>query len=402
METVEEQRDIDDKPAALMLAPEAPYPVAGGGALRTASLLEYLSRRYTVDLIVFRQPGAEDPAKSIPAGKVRRVVVLDLPKNGRSVAARALRNASRMARKTPPLVDRFSGFDERIREAVAGRRYETGVIEHFWCAPYLEPLAAVCRRTVLNLHNIESVLHARCAETEGSVVAMAHRAFFTACRKLEETWLPRFSEVLAASYKDAATVLEEIAPDARVRVYPNALPRQPAPELVEEDAIVFSGNMEYHPNASAVRFFRKEVWPLLRERWPGLVWRLLGKNPSAVKQFTSGDDRIEVIGAVEDAVREMARAKVAVVPLLVGSGTRFKILEAWAARVPIVSTTIGAEGLPVHDGEDILLADTAAEFAEAVSRLLESAELRRKLARAGRLLLEKEFVWETAWKNLDF
>jgi len=398
---VEEQRDIDEKPAALMLAPEAPYPMTGGGALRTASLLEYLSRRYTVDLIVFRQPGAADPAGQIPAGKVRRVVVIDLPKNGRSAAARALRNAARVARKTPPLVDRFSGFEERIREAVAGRQYDTGIIEHFWCAPYFEPVAAVCRRTVLNLHNIESVLHARCAESEGSVAGVAHRAFFTASRRLEETWLPRFSEVLAASFKDAATVLE-IAPDARVRVYPNAIPRQPAPELVEEDAVVFSGNMEYHPNGSAVRFFRKGIWPLLRERWPGLVWRLLGKNPSEVRQFTSGDNRIKVIGAVEDAVRELARAKVAVVPLLAASGTRFKILEAWAARVPVVSTTIGAEGLPVHDGEDILLADTAEEFAEAVSRLLESPELRRKLARAGRLLLEKEFVWETAWKDLDF
>jgi glycosyltransferase involved in cell wall biosynthesis len=172
--------------------------------------------------------------------------------------------------------------------------------------------------------------------------------------------------------------------------------------LVEEEAIVFSGNMEYHPNFSGVRFFRKEVWPLLRERWPGLAWRLLGKNPSVVRRFTSGDDRIQVVDTVEDAVRELARSKVAVVPLLVGSGTRFKILEAWAARVPVVSTTIGAEGLPVHDGEDVLLADTAEDFAEAVSRLLESPELRRKLARAGRLLLEKEFVWETAWKDLDF
>jgi glycosyltransferase involved in cell wall biosynthesis len=144
------------------------------------------------------------------------------------------------------------------------------------------------------------------------------------------------------------------------------------------------------------------VWPRLREQWPGLAWRLLGKNPSAVRQFTSGDDRIEVIGAVSDAVTELARAKVAVVPLLAGSGTRFKILEAWAARVPVVSTIIGAEGLPVHDGEDVLLADTAEDFAAAVSRLLESPELRRKLARAGRLLLEKEFLWETAWKDLDF
>jgi len=394
-------KDTDERPAALLLAPEAPYPLAGGGALRTASMLEYLSRRYRVDLIVFRQPGAEDPAAQIPAGKVERVVVIDLPSNSRWGVARAFRNASRVARKTPPLVDRFSGFEERIKEGVAGRRYEIGIIEHFWCAQYWEPVSAVCRRTVMNLHNIESVLHSRCAEVDGSVSGLAHRAFFTACRRMEEALLPRFSMVLAASFHDAATVLE-IAPDARVRVYPNAIPFQPVPELAEEDAIVFSGNMEYHPNASAVRFFRKEVWPLLRERWPGLVWRLLGKNPSAVSHFASEDTRIEVIGGVQDAVRELARAKVAVVPVLAGSGTRLKILEAWAARVPVVSTTLGAEGLPVRDGEHLLLADGAADFAEAVSRLLSNTDLRRKVGWAGRLLLEREFIWETAWKNLDF
>jgi glycosyltransferase involved in cell wall biosynthesis len=392
---------VESKPAALMLAPEAPYPIAGGGALRTASLLEYLSRRYRVDLIVFRQPGAPDPAAQIPAGKVERVVVLDLPPNGRSLTARAWRNASRVVRDTPPLVDRFSGFDQQIREAVAGRRYDLGIVEHFWCASYWEPVAAVCRRTVLNLHNIESVLHARCAQADGSVAGLAHRLFGVSCREMERTWLPRFSEVLATSQADAATVLE-IAPAAHVRVYPNAIPRRPVPEVGEEDAVVFSGNMEYHPNTSAVRFFRQEVWPRLRERWPGLVWRLLGKNPAAVSQFTSGDTRIEVVGAVEDAVLELARAKVAVVPLLAGSGTRLKILEAWAAGIPVVSTFLGAEGLPVRPGEHLLLADGAAEFAAAVSRLLASKELRREVGLAGRLLLEKEFTWETVWNDLDF
>ena len=392
---------MEPKPAALMLAPEAPYPVAGGGALRTASVLEYLSQRYRVDLIVFRQPGAADPAAQIPRGKVERVVVLDLPANGRSLAARGWRNASRVVREVPPLVDRFSGFDQRIRDAVAGREYEVGIIEHFWCAPYLDAVAGACRRTVLNLHNIESVLHARCAEADGAVAGLAHRLFGAACREMERTWLPRFSEVLTTSQRDADAVLG-IAAGARVRVYPNAIPMRPVPEPGEEDAIVFAGNMEYHPNTSAVRFFRRDVWPRLRERWPGLVWRLLGKNPAAVSQFTSGDTRIEVIGTVEDAVLELARAKVAVVPLLAGSGTRLKILEAWAAGVAVVSTSLGAEGLPVRHGEQLLLADGGAEFAEAVSRLLASKELRGKVGRAGRLLLEKEFTWETVWKNLNF
>jgi glycosyltransferase involved in cell wall biosynthesis len=165
--------------------------------------------------------------------------------------------------------------------------------------------------------------------------------------------------------------------------------------------VVFSGNMEYHPNLSAVRFFRAEVWPRLRERWPSLVWRLVGKNAEAVSRFTSGDPRIEVTGAVEDAVRELARARVGVVPLLAGSGTRIKILEAWAAGLPVVSTTIGAEGLPACDGEHLVMADGGPAFAAAVSAVLENPGLRRNLARAGRLLLDKEFTWEAAWKKLE-
>jgi glycosyltransferase involved in cell wall biosynthesis len=389
------------RPTALFLAPEAPYPIAGGGPLRTASLLEYLGRHYDVDVIVFRQPGAPDPTSLFPGRLVRRVTVLDLPPNRRSFAARALRNAGRVVRRVPPLVDRFAGFSAQIARAVSGARYDLGVIDHSWCAPYLEQLSPVCARTVLDLVDVESVLHGRCAAVEGLATATAHRVFQRASQELERAWLPRFSLVLATSQADAA-LARAIAPQARVAVYPNALPPTPLPAAGDEEAIVFSGNMEYHPNLTAVRFFRREVWPRLRDRWPLLVWRLVGKNPAAVARFTAGDPRIEVAGPVVDAVRELARSRVAVVPLLTGSGTRLKILEAWAAGLPVVSTTIGAEGLPVRDGETALLADGADAFAGAVTRLLTCRELRQKIGSAGRLLLEQEFTWETAWKKLDF
>jgi glycosyltransferase involved in cell wall biosynthesis len=389
------------RPSALLLAPETPYPLAGGGALRTASVLHYLAQAHDVDLIVFRQPGAAHPAKDLPAGLVRRLTVIDLPANGRGLAARALRNSGRLARRVPPLVDRFSGFAARIAQAVEGRRYAIGIIEHFWCAPYYDQIAGSSACTALDLHNIESALHARCAATESAAAALAHRVFERASLGLERRWLPRFSHILAASENDAAAA-RVIAPTASVRVYPNALPARPMPTETRRDAIVFSGNMEYHPNRSAVRFFRREVWPLLRERRPGLVWRLVGKNPEAVREFTSGDSRIEVSGPVDDAILELARAKVAVVPLLAGSGTRLKILEAWAAGTPVVSTTIGAEGLPVHDGQHLLLADGASHFAGAVERLLACSDLRGSLAAAGRSLLEKEFTWEKAWRQLVF
>jgi glycosyltransferase involved in cell wall biosynthesis len=379
---------------ALFISAEAPYPLAGGGAMRSASLLNWLARHYAVDMITFSEP-------LLPAGLVRHLHVMDLPPHARHTLARAARNAGRLARRVPPLMDRFAGFGSQIAAAIRGQRYEIAVIEHFWCAPYWKEAAAVSDATVLDLHNIESVLHARCALAGKGAPALAHRVFQKICRKLEEEWLPRFTYLLAASQPDAE-LLRTISPGSQVFVYPNSIPLTAAPPRSEEDVIVFSGNLEYHPNVSAVRYFKEEIWPDLRARWPGLVWRLIGKNPQAVAKIVSGDPRIELAGPVDDAVLELARAKVAIVPLLAGSGTRVKIMEAWAAGVPVVSTSLGAEGLPARAGEHLLLADHAHTFRDAVSALLASPELRDRIGCAGRYLFECEFTWEAAWKCLQF
>jgi len=186
-----------------------------------------------------------------------------------------------------------------------------------------------------------------------------------------------------------------------VTVYPNSIPLPPLPSVARGHVVVFSGNLEYHPNTSAVRFFRLEVWPRLRDRWPDLIWRLVGRNPQAVLQWTRGDERIQVTGPVDDAITELARAQVGVAPILAGSGTRLKILEAWGAGLPVVSTTLGAEGLPAKDGEHLLLADGGEPFARAVTRLLQDSKLRERLGCAGRVLLENQFTWEKAWQCLE-
>lgn len=384
----------------MILLPEAPYPTHGGGALRAASVLAYLAQRYEVDVLVFREPGAPHPSALFPAGFVRQIHVLDLPQHRKDPISRALRNAGRIAREVPPLIDRFSGFAGPISAFVRGREYEVAVIEHFWCAPYWDQIAPVSRRTVLNLYDIESVLHARCAAIDNSPQALAHSIFSRAARALEWEWLPRYDEVLTTSSDDAA-IVQAIAPDTKVTIYPNAIPFVPRVSAVERDIVAFSGNLEYHPNVSAVRYFRQEIWPILRERWPGLVWRLIGKNPEAVWQHTNGDARIELSGAVENAIDELAAARVVVVPLLAGSGTRIKIIEAWAAGRAVVSTTVGAEGLPARHGKNLLIADEVWRFADSVSLLLTDAALRVRLGETGRRVFESEFTWEAAWQKLD-
>jgi glycosyltransferase involved in cell wall biosynthesis len=387
--------------SALFISPEAPYPLAGGGAMRSASLLNFLAQDHAVDMVAFREPHAQDPRVSLPSGLVRRLDVVDLPPHGRHALARAARNASRLARRIPPLMDRFAGFGGQIAAFTRGRHYDLAVIEHFWCAAYGPQAAALSDTTILDLHNIESVLHARCGRDGGGAQSLVHRAFQNICRDLEEKLLPNFTYLLAASQADA-DLLRIISPGSKVMVYPNSIPMAPAPPKCEEHVIAFSGNLAYHPNISAVRYFRDAIWPQLRERWPGLVWRLIGKNSDAVAKITSGDPRIELTGPVPDALLELARAKVAIVPVLAGSGTRVKILEAWAAAVPVVSTSLGAEGLPARAGEHLLLADSAPAFCDAISSLLANPPLRDRIGRAGRYLLECEFTWEAAWKGLHF
>jgi glycosyltransferase involved in cell wall biosynthesis len=353
---------------ALLLSPEPPVAGASGGGLRSASVLAYLRQKYSVDVLDFK-----------------------LRPHSKSLAARAWRNTLRLARGVPPLFDRYSGYQAQLAAKLGDARYAVGVVEHFWCASYAPLLRAHCGRLILDLHNIESQLartHASAARWPASWASMR---FAEAYRHLEQEWLPKFDTLLVASEADAQRVQHP-----GVVVYPNALPEMPRPDVPEEECIVFSGNLEYHPNVEAVRWFRTRIWPQLEYRW-----RLIGTNPQAVARWTSGDPRIHATGAVEDAVTELARARVCVVPLLSGSGTRFKILEAWAAARAVVSTSIGAEGLNARHEEHLLIADHPAAFAAAVERLWNDPALRRRLGDAGRALYLEKFTWPAAWRRLE-
>jgi glycosyltransferase involved in cell wall biosynthesis len=139
---------------------------------------------------------------------------------------------------------------------------------------------------------------------------------------------------------------------------------------------------------------------VLRARWPELRWKIVGRGSQTIQRLVFGDPRIEVTGPVDDAVPILAQAQIAVVPVLAGSGTRIKILEAWAAGTPVVSTTIGAEGLEYRDREHLLLADDPDSFVVAASSLLGSASDRSRIGTAGRQLYETRYTWPVAWKAL--
>ena len=370
----------------LLVCPEAPYPVLGGGAQRIASLIEYFAARgCAVDLLTFV------PCQA-PAEFVREVLYVPLPANGRSLRSRVLRNAGRLVRGVPPLIDRLAGFDAIVRAVLGSRRYDVAVLEHFWVAPYVDLFRCYAERVWCDLHNIESRFFRTMAAASGPGAAWALGRFGRLSEKLEAELLPKFDGCLVCSEEDARLVR-----GARVVVYPNTIGWHERTEREKGQTLVFSGNMEYHPNQQAVRWFHGSIWPKLRLRFPGLRWRLVGMNPEAVRPVVCGDSRIEMTGAVEDALREIGQAQLAVVPLLAGSGTRIKILEAWAAGTAVVSTTLGAEGLPAC----VRIADGAEAFERAVAELLGDPAERRRLEDAGRMAYEARYHRKAGWAVLD-
>jgi polysaccharide biosynthesis protein PslH len=358
-----------EAPRALLLAPELPALGVGGGPLRTESLRQYLARNYEVD-----------------------VVTLRLRKFSKSMPARALRNVARLVRGVPPLFDRYSGYEAQLRASLAHTHYDVAVVEHFWCASYAPLLRPLCDRLVLDLHNIESALAATHTQAAHGTERWLSRRFANMYAALEKQSLPAFDTLLVTSDADRARVNH---PD--VRIYPNAVPAVPLPTVAEHGVVAFSGNLEYHPNIEAVRWFAREVWPRIAVG----EWHLIGRNAHAIESIVRDVKRVRIIGPVDDAVGSLAASRICVVPLLSGSGTRFKIIEAWAAGRAVVSTTIGAEGLPARAGEHLLLADTPEDFAEAVLRLWNDADARTQLGRAGRALYESRLTWDAAWNELD-
>jgi glycosyltransferase involved in cell wall biosynthesis len=370
--------------------------------LRSASLLHFLAQRFRVHLLTFVEEGLPNPEPFLPKGLVDNITTIYLPWHNKRTVSRLYRNTGRLIRGKLPLDDRFSEGQSLRRVALAteGQSYEVAVIEHFWCARYLDLLRKRARRVVLDLHNVESVLHEGCSRTEPWPHKIGHRFFQHTARRLERSLLAEFDLVLVTSDADRQRVLER-SPRARVAVYPNALPFRAVPEAEEEDIIAFSGNLEYHPNVNAIKYFHKEIWPRLKKDGARLRWRLIGKNEAGVRALIGDDPRVEFTGPIGDAVAELARARVVVVPLQAGSGTRIKILEAWAAGRCVVSTPIGAEGLPARDGENIRIVHSPGQMAEAVLELLADAPQRERLGRAGRATYEAGFCWSAAWKTLE-
>lgn len=227
-------------------------------------------------------------------------------------------------------------------------------------------------------------------------------------KALERRALHRANVFLAVSADDRdlwVHLHSKVATSAnRVVVVPNGVDIDyfyPGPEGDQGDRLFFSGSLNYQPNSEAVRWFHREIFPLIQAAREGVSWQIAGWGPPADIQALNDPPTIEVTGFVEDIRPYFSNSSVVVVPLRKASGTRLKILDAWAMGKAVVSTRLGAQGLHTLDQQNILLADNPQEFAACVLRLLANPAERQRLGQAGRQTVETHYSWNNTAQELD-
>lgn len=390
----------------LVVSPWYPWPPFDGGSIRVLETLRHLARRHRVSLLasVGRAEEAED------GGDLR-----DICEHVETsvLSPRAWPTVRRLARGVlgrMPVITSFyhdSRLAERLRQSTARGGYDVVQVEFSYAAPYVRAVDPGCgARTVLTMHNVESLRFDREADlslrADRRLAAAWDRAFH---RHWEKRAVLGFDGVVAVSEPERAWVLEQ-APGAAVELVPNGVdtnhfrPETPA-DSAAPPSIVFTGAMHYPPNVDAALWFCERIWPQLRRRVPDLRFEIVGRDPDPRVAALGEMPGVVVTGSVPDIRPYLARARCVVVPLRSGGGTRLKILEAMAMARPVVSTALGAEGLAIEPGHDILIADETDDFVERVLDLLGSTETAALLGQAGRQLVENHYDWGRCLEGLD-
>jgi glycosyltransferase involved in cell wall biosynthesis len=250
---------------------------------------------------------------------------------------------------------------------------------------------------ILFQHNVEARLLERHARHDPTWLRRRYMAAqYRKMRRFEGEYGARFDAVIAVSEPDRLT-FERDYDWTHVRAIDTAVDLdyfRPTGRAEQGNRVAFVGSMDWLPNQDAVRFFLDEVWPGIRARRPDATFQIIGRDPPAALRRLSGRDGVEVVGTVPDVRPSLEEAAVVVVPILVGGGTRLKIYEAMAMGVPVVSTAIGAEGLPLRNDEHLLIADTADDQVSAICALLTDRTRASRLAAAARRHVQEPCSWD--------
>jgi polysaccharide biosynthesis protein PslH len=398
-----------EKLSILFLSPFLPSPATFGAQRRVQGLLASLGKRHEVTAVCLAPASVDmDVAVQGVEGLGADAVVV----RGRSIEGtskrlfqmRSILSAKSYERRlfTLPELQRV------LNGLLTTRRFHLVNVEFPFFSHYRlrqAPPGEEVPRLVLDEHNIEYDLVRQMTGMGRGIGRHVHNTVNWRKLRREETAAWRhFDGVMFTSTADADRARARV-PGLRARVIPNGVDVHsfrlgPDGTLADGETVLFFGTFNYFPNYDGVLYFLREIWPLLARSHPRSRLKVVGADPPP-DVLTFRGPRVEFTGLVEDIRSHIASAAVSIVPLRIGGGTRLKILEAMAMARPIVTTSLGVEGIQAQPGRDLLVADTPADFAAAVGRVLDSPALARQLGASARALAEASYSWDAAARDLE-
>lgn len=388
----------------LVLDEEFPWPLNTGKRIRSYHLHRGLAKRHDLTYLAFGRRESEGYVE-LSQQKMNPVPVeISLPsKSGMGFYYRLAKN---VFSPYPYSVDNhFQPEFERALEAML-RKHHYDVVLCEW-TPYARyVLQREDLHRVVASHNIEAQIWVRYAGAQSSRLRRAYLA--SQAVKME-----RFERQVFGTVEAATAVSESDAETIRgynhrlsVEVIDNGVDLEyfrPADEssAISKPNLVFTGSMDWRPNQDAAIFFVRRVLPLLRDKFSDITFTIVGRNPSISVRDLEKVEGVTVTGTVDDVRPYIDKASIYVVPLRVGGGSRLKILEALAMRKPVISTTVGAEGLDLRVNEHLLVADEPQDWIETVENILTDREKASAMGKAGRRLVEQRYGWPALVNKLD-
>jgi glycosyltransferase involved in cell wall biosynthesis len=393
----------------LWLKSDYVLPPDTGGKIRTYQLLRELHQLCEITYVAFR---SWKVAADLPPGEfASRVITYHRDEEEKKGATFYLRVAAGMASRLPYIVQKYRSDQIKsiqrdwYEQAPEGDRRQSLILCDFLEMTANVNWAVPCPK-VLFQHNVESMIWKRYYDHEVDPLKKAYFKFesrrmaayeASACRK--------FDLVLAVSDEDRRTLQQDLDVNVPIRVVETGVDTEffaagRAAQVVP-GRLLFLGSLDWMPNIDALRWFVSEVYPTIQKARPTVTLDVVGRRPvPAVRQLERQHPSIAVLADVGDVRPHLGAADVVIVPLRIGGGSRIKIYEAMATARPVVSTSVGAEGLRVRDGEHLAIGDTAAEFAARVIELLQDDTRKHRLSRNALRLVTETCQWSAIARSM--
>lgn len=393
----------------LYLSQLVPYPADAGPKVRIYNVLRYLvGAGHEVTLVAFRRPNDKPEQIAHLQQLCAEVHWVLMP---RSRVKDAWYLGTSLLRRRPFLIERdtVGEMHDLVRRLVGQNVYDAVHADQLWMAQYALTAQAVrpSLMTVLDQHNAVYLVPQRLADsaTNPLMRTILHQESGNMAR-FEVAVCQRFDQVVWVTQEDQ-TAVRAAAGAAAERIKGPVIPICVDPQdnpFVQTVAgarrVTFLGGLHWPPNARGVVWFAKEVWPIIHQVAPDALLTVIGKDPPA-ELHSLNLPNLDVTGYADDVMPYLRETAVFIVPLHAGGGMRVKIVDGWSWGLPIVSTTIGAEGIGYTDGQDIVIADTAEEFAQATIDLLANPVRAAQLGQQGRVTLEAHYDWRKTYQLWD-